>query len=99
MEVVGMKLGMDIPSLLVRLVTSLTMFHGPRFEIKLNVILWFYWEQDKENGKCVCPPGFKGDGVKSCVGKRTINLAFPPAEEHFFDLSLVIDFRERSCVM
>ncbi|KAL1831664.1 hypothetical protein ACET3Z_001315 [Daucus carota] len=22
---------------------------------------------DKGDGKCVCPPGFKGDGVKSCV--------------------------------
>lgn len=22
---------------------------------------------DSENGKCQCPPGFKGDGVKSCV--------------------------------
>ncbi|KAJ6986327.1 vacuolar-sorting receptor 3 [Populus alba x Populus x berolinensis] len=24
---------------------------------------------DVDGGKCQCPPGFKGDGVKSCVGK------------------------------
>lgn len=28
------------------------------------------FEQDSENGKCQCPPGFKGDGVKSCVGEK-----------------------------
>lgn len=79
-----MKLGMDIPSLLVRSVTNiLTTFQGPYLENTFNVILWFLWEQDKGDGKCVCPPGFKGDGVKSCVGKRTINLIFSTAEERF----------------
>lgn len=78
-----MILGTDIPSLLVRLVTNiLTSFQGPHFEIKFDIILWFQWEQDKGDSKCVCPPGFKGDGVKSCVGKRTINLIFPTAEKH-----------------
>lgn len=24
----------------------------------------------------MCPPGFKGDGVKSCEGKRLTNLVF-----------------------
>jgi hypothetical protein len=27
-------------------------------------------EQDNGEVKCQCPPGFKGDGVKSCEGKR-----------------------------
>lgn len=27
-------------------------------------------EQDDGGVKCKCPPGFKGDGVKSCEGKR-----------------------------
>lgn len=40
-------------------------------------------EQDKGDGKCVCPPGFKGDGVKSCVGKRTKNLVLPTAAEYY----------------
>ncbi|KAL0384312.1 UNVERIFIED_CONTAM: Vacuolar-sorting receptor 4 [Sesamum radiatum] len=26
---------------------------------------------DNEEGKCTCPPGFKGDGVNSCEGKTT----------------------------
>lgn len=27
--------------------------------------------QDDGNVKCSCPPGFKGDGVKSCEGMNT----------------------------
>ncbi|KAL0454310.1 UNVERIFIED_CONTAM: Vacuolar-sorting receptor 3 [Sesamum latifolium] len=29
---------------------------------------------DTEEGKCTCPPGFRGDGVKSCVGKTTAEV-------------------------
>ncbi|KAL0412627.1 UNVERIFIED_CONTAM: Vacuolar-sorting receptor 3 [Sesamum radiatum] len=29
---------------------------------------------DTEEGKCTCPPGFSGDGVKSCVGKTTAEV-------------------------
>lgn len=31
-------------------------------------------EQDDGGVKCKCPPGFKGDGVNSCEGKRTKHL-------------------------
>lgn len=34
----------------------------------------FCCHQDIGDSKCVCPPGFKGDGVKSCEGeKRTFH--------------------------
>ena len=39
-------------------------------QIDLDVNSSFYYQQDIDGGKCECPPGFKGDGVKSCKGKR-----------------------------
>nr|CAN79862.1 hypothetical protein VITISV_021998 [Vitis vinifera] len=42
--------------------------------IDLDVNSSFYYQQDIDGGKCECPPGFKGDGVKSCKGKRATEV-------------------------
>lgn len=35
--------------------------------ISANSCPW--WVQDTGDSKCKCPPGFKGDGIKTCAGK------------------------------
>jgi hypothetical protein len=71
---------MDTRSLLVRLVTCKFFVVAfptgspwvPPFLFVVHVLIFFLnlCEQDNGEVKCQCPPGFKGDGVKSCEGKR-----------------------------
>lgn len=39
-------------------------------QIVLDANYSFYYQQDIGGSKCECPPGFTGDGVKSCEGER-----------------------------
>lgn len=74
MEAVGMKLEMDIVILLVWSV-HLQIFFPIIILVETQFIFKFLIcsQQDDEEGKCTCPPGFKGDG-KSCQGKRFCSL-------------------------
>ena len=45
-------------------------FLGSFQQSDLDINSSFCCQQDIDDGKCECPPGFKGDGVKSCIGKR-----------------------------
>jgi hypothetical protein len=74
---------MDTRSLLVRLVTckfcKFFVIAFPTAPLWVPPCLWFKFlivlylcEQDNGEVKCHCPPGFKGDGVKICDGKRQI---------------------------
>lgn len=71
MVAAGTKTRMGSLSLLVWLVSydlllqfpKLGMWSGENFS-------GVPFQQDSADGKCTCPPGFKGDGVKSCEGKR-----------------------------
>lgn len=64
---------MDMHTLLVWLVATfifsklISVFLLPPYEDSLCSENGF--EQDAGDGKCQCPPGFKGDGVKSCEGE------------------------------
>ncbi|KAJ6906759.1 hypothetical protein NC652_024233 [Populus alba x Populus x berolinensis] len=48
---------------------------------------------DVDGGKCQCPPGFKGDGVKSCVGK--IFLHYLPLYCAFIRMENLIHFERK----
>lgn len=76
MEDVGMRPRMDIHSLLVQLVIFTFFFKFPYpfplvVDSGFQIITLTILKQDNGNVKCSCPPGFKGDGVKSCEGMDT----------------------------
>lgn len=48
-----------------------------RFESPIKTFSFksgYFSEQDNGEVQCQCPHGFKGDGVKSCEGKRNYRL-------------------------
>ena len=72
MEAVGMIHKMDMHTLLVWLVATFIFSKLlPDFFVLVKISLCSDqgFEQDIGDGKCQCPPGFKGDGVKSCEGE------------------------------
>lgn len=75
MAVVGMTHVMGALSLLVWCVLILLLASGFSFLEVFHIHSVNSFQQDNEEGKCTCPPGFKGDGVKNCEGKRVFSLS------------------------
>lgn len=72
MVAAGIKTKMGSLSLLVWLVSYDLFRYNLQHLVfgQVKTIFGVSCQQDSADGKCTCPPGFKGDGVKSCAGKR-----------------------------
>lgn len=74
MVAVGMKPEMKLLSLPASSVFIYLFPFLPKFsEIKFVSEKYLQkCQQDNEERKCTCPPGFKGDGIKTCEGQRVL---------------------------